>query len=423
MQLNLEMPLLKMCQDGSAQKTTHLDVSWEGLSAQMMPYLRRQDSSGPIQAWSLDQKDAPRGVSSMLNISDWPNGASVSSLSQILETGPIHVRFYLSELTCRGILRRAEKRGKTLPSSLQAALEATASPELAGLCAQPAATTGGGSENLVATFDRQSNAEYGSADLASTVSARDYKSPTDLVAHCLAGNMLNRAAENGPMGSGISEDVSFTLTKNDVHAVCITGEITHALKAEGADASEDGTGRGNPIVAFGWQNSASQGLSDSEHISPTLDKSKTPAVAMTVALRGREGGATAELGGEVATALRASGGGGDKAHVMVNYAADIAPTLSKESYSPTKSASGQQADWGVVTQSAVRRLTPVECERLQGFPDDYTNIPWRGKPTSPDGPRYKALGNSWAVPKFTWIGERIARFMPGNDNEAINEAA
>jgi DNA (cytosine-5)-methyltransferase 1 len=56
---------------------------------------------------------------------------------------------------------------------------------------------------------------------------------------------------------------------------------------------------------------------------------------------------------------------------------------------------------------AVRRLTPVECERLQGFPDGYTNIRWRKKEESPDGPRYKALGNSWAVPVITWIGKRI----------------
>lgn len=57
----------------------------------------------------------------------------------------------------------------------------------------------------------------------------------------------------------------------------------------------------------------------------------------------------------------------------------------------------------------VRRLTPRECERLQGFPDDYTLIPWRKKPASecPDGPRYKALGNSWAVPCVRWIGQRI----------------
>jgi DNA (cytosine-5)-methyltransferase 1 len=57
---------------------------------------------------------------------------------------------------------------------------------------------------------------------------------------------------------------------------------------------------------------------------------------------------------------------------------------------------------------AVRRLTPVECSRLQGFPDDYlSQVPWRGKPTPPDGPMYKALGNSWAVPNVRWIGKRI----------------
>ena len=54
----------------------------------------------------------------------------------------------------------------------------------------------------------------------------------------------------------------------------------------------------------------------------------------------------------------------------------------------------------------VRRLTPKECERLQGFPDDYTNIEYKGKPAA-DGPRYKALGNSMAVPVIRWIGERI----------------
>lgn len=64
----------------------------------------------------------------------------------------------------------------------------------------------------------------------------------------------------------------------------------------------------------------------------------------------------------------------------------------------------------VATQTAVRRLTPIECERLQGFPDDYTQIPWRNKTAEdcPDGHRYKALGNSMAVPVMRWIGGRIA---------------
>jgi len=63
----------------------------------------------------------------------------------------------------------------------------------------------------------------------------------------------------------------------------------------------------------------------------------------------------------------------------------------------------------VMQASAVRRLTPRECERLQGFGDNYTQIPWRNKPAEscPDGPRYKAMGNSMAVPVMTWLGERI----------------
>lgn len=64
---------------------------------------------------------------------------------------------------------------------------------------------------------------------------------------------------------------------------------------------------------------------------------------------------------------------------------------------------------GVTDGYVVRRLTPRECERLQGMPDDHTRIPWKGKPAEecPDGPRYKAIGNSMAVPVMRWIGERI----------------
>lgn len=59
----------------------------------------------------------------------------------------------------------------------------------------------------------------------------------------------------------------------------------------------------------------------------------------------------------------------------------------------------------------VRKLTPIETERLQGFPDNYTRIPYRGKSEEdcPDSPRYKAIGNSWAVPVVRWIGKRIVK--------------
>ncbi len=91
-------------------------------------------------------------------------------------------------------------------------------------------------------------------------------------------------------------------------------------------------------------------------------------------MRGREGGAQFEGPHDTAN-IRAASGGSSRSYVA--------------------------QDW------AVRRLTPLECERLQGFPDGYTAIPYRGKPAA-DGPRYKALGNSFAVNCISWIGERIA---------------
>lgn len=106
-------------------------------------------------------------------------------------------------------------------------------------------------------------------------------------------------------------------------------------------------------------------------------------------------------------------GGGDKPHVLAFSSKDYgADTLSE--MSPTLRAGGHansHANAGVPpavaqTAMAVRRLTPRECERLQGFPDDHTLVTYRNKPAA-DGPRYKALGNSMAVPVMRWIGKRI----------------
>ena len=83
-------------------------------------------------------------------------------------------------------------------------------------------------------------------------------------------------------------------------------------------------------------------------------------------------------------------------------------TTNDPSRSPQASEVTQQIRAVHLASSAVRRLTPIECERLQGFKDGHTNIPWRGKPESPDGLRYKALGNSMAVPCMNWIGKRIS---------------
>lgn len=158
---------------------------------------------------------------------------------------------------------------------------------------------------------------------------------------------------------------------------CVTGKTTHALTGEGFDASEDGTGRGTPICAFSCKDHAA----DAADTTPTLramgaDKSHANAggqVAVAFDMRGREGGAMPEGPHDTANIRAASGG-------------------SSRSY--------------VAQPHAVRRLTPVECERLQGFPDGYTAVEYRGKPAA-DGPRYKALGNSMAVPVMAWIGKRI----------------
>jgi DNA (cytosine-5)-methyltransferase 1 len=99
--------------------------------------------------------------------------------------------------------------------------------------------------------------------------------------------------------------------------------------------------------------------------------------AYAVAFRGRENGEEAEVGDEVSNCLRASQGGGDKAFVLIEG-----------------------------TPPVVRQLTPLECERLMGMPDGWTQVPFRGKPAS-DAVRYKAIGNSIAVPDVRWIGKRI----------------
>ena len=89
----------------------------------------------------------------------------------------------------------------------------------------------------------------------------------------------------------------------------------------------------------------------------------------------------------------------------VRVCGDIAPTLL------AKMGTGGGNVPCLQEEAAVRRLTPVECERLQGFPDDWTKISYRGKDESecPDSPRYKAIGNSWAVPVVRWLGERIQK--------------
>lgn len=159
--------------------------------------------------------------------------------------------------------------------------------------------------------------------------------------------------------------------------------VAHTLRDDGFDASEDGTGRGTPLVPIVFdptQITSRENRSNPQPGDPchTLAKGAyAPAIAFQE--RGREGGRSLDIHGDLAYALTADGTTGGRSQTR-NI---LAPTMQ------------------------VRRLTPTECERLMGFPDGYTAITWRGKPAA-DGPRYKALGNSWATNCARWVGRRIA---------------
>ena len=190
-------------------------------------------------------------------------------------------------------------------------------------------------------------------------------------------------------GGGIGTDFD---CDGGLIANSVTGDVAHTLKGEGFDASEDGTGRGQPIIAF-------HGSQD-----PCVSGDVTHPV-------GRNQGQETCVGSHAiqAGALRANPASGPDG---IGVQADHAYTL--------EARAEVQA---VQTAMQVRRLTPRECERLQGFPDDYTKIPWKlgywpdGKHSPevraaiaelcPDGPRYKAIGNSWAINCVRWIGQRI----------------
>ena len=160
------------------------------------------------------------------------------------------------------------------------------------------------------------------------------------IAYAIQERAICENPNAGPDGIGVRSAVAaYTLEARAVpQAVCVTGSVTHTLKAEGFDASEDGTGRGQPItVVHGTQD---------------------PCVSDIAFAQGRNNG-------------------GENAVLA-------APLM------------------------AVRRLMPVECERLQGFPDGHTRVPTgpKRKPAA-DGPCYKQLGNSMPVPVINWIGRRI----------------
>jgi DNA (cytosine-5)-methyltransferase 1 len=253
-------------------------------------------------------------------------------------------------------------------------------------------------EESVRAYNKQRIGEYSTEDVASTCAARDYKDATDLVVNTIPLNtmtMLGRPSDDlkPRMGSGIGKetDPSPTLTKAHSHAVAYEHSKSvyemHAQDARVQDVGDVlptmsatyGSGGGNIPVTYGI----------AENIINRQDHN------------GGNGIGSQE---ELQYTLNATGVHG------ICTMSDVAGPLDASYYKGQGSRQGGEREF-VGYEMAVRRLTPTECERLQGFPDGYTQIPWRNKSAEdcPDGPRYKALGNSWAVPVVAWIGERIAK--------------
>jgi len=273
-------------------------------------------------------------------------------------------------------------------------------------------------------------------------------------------------------GKGKPGDPAPTLTKGDKHAVLYENHpndsrVTGPHEVAPSCVSRFGTGGGNvPLVqeAIAFQESELRltGKITEQAVCPTL-KANTKAgdtepkvVAFEPGIAKREGNDSRfveemsptlrkDMGdnqvavafqqntrdevryingdGKIVGALSAESGMKQTNYIAQPEATAVAEPVSVDIYNQATSqkhqtlrAGGQSIEQvgGTIdprTKMAVRRLTPKECERLQGFFDDHTLIPWRGKPADqcPDGPRYKALGNSMAVPCMRWIGERIAR--------------
>jgi site-specific DNA-cytosine methylase len=230
------------------------------------------------------------------------------------------------------------------------------------------------------------------------------------------------------LGVGKPGDPCPTLTKGDKHAVLYENHpndsrVTGPHDVAPSCVSRYGTGGGNvPLVQEGVD-LYNQALTGDVHCPlRTAGGHGAPAAlvqeAIPIDLR------NANRDPEKHDKINRQGVGvgkiGDPAHTMtkefthgVAVAVDTYNHALQEKAVPIRSTASDICHTGGVInpadRMAVRRLTPKECERLQGFPDDHTMIPWRNKPADqcPDGPRYKALGNSMAVPCMAWIGKRI----------------
>ncbi|WP_444485041.1 DNA cytosine methyltransferase [Xanthomonas citri] len=194
----------------------------------------------------------------------------------------------------------------------------------------------------------------------------------------------------------------------------VAGAISHTLDTAngGKGSGEDGTGKGVPIIAFTALDCGADADVDVDvERSPTLragahrtshaNAGIVPAIAFAQNSRNQLRSESSH--GQIAGTLSTGGGKPGQGRPMV-----LQVTSHEDHY--VRALDG--ADRASGLQWCVRRLMPRECERLQGMPDDHTLVPYRGQPAA-DAPRYRAIGNSMAVPCVAWLGARLRRSLIG----------
>jgi DNA (cytosine-5)-methyltransferase 1 len=262
-------------------------------------------------------------------------------------------------------------------------------------------TTTTDAQSGIGTYNKQRIGEYSTEDIASTCAARDYKDATDLVTYENFKTVYEMHAQDARVQNvgDVLPTMSATYDSGGGNIPVTYGIHTDAFS----------TGKNHHARPDGHGNH----LGISEETAYSLTRAAVNAVAYNITFcdangtrKDRPDGGLYVNETDVSNALTNAGVGTNVLHTM----SDVAGTLDASYYKGQGSRQGGEREF-VGYEMVVRRLTPTECERLQGFPDGYTQIPWRNKSAEdcPDGPRYKALGNSWAVPVVAWIGERILK--------------
>ena len=367
------------------------------------------------------------------NTGECPNAVVVSRLSQILEETP-HPKYNLTAKACQGILRRAERRGKDLPKLLKAVLirqsQGTSPQERTEAPAPTEAPTS------YAVRIRGGCDGGGKGALVQTEKSGTLGTGNDQTIFCLQGNGIDRAGTAGCNGKGWREDACYTLNTIDRPAVCAEvvcmtpwdAQSQRVYDGKGVSptlSSRENSGLNREAVlcaGFKLGNSEqARSIGYQEELSPTLNAecggNKPAVVAPAVALDMTHACDVIRECGEQVPALQARMGTGGNQVPLTYQMNGFGDYRAAEVASSCKQRDFKDSTDLAITHMVVRRLTPMECERLQGFPDHWTDIgEWideKGKKhKDADSPRYKALGNSIALPFWDWMLRRMARYLP-----------